>query len=133
MAESLDWSRTAEYWAVVSGVAALVSVASALVPLGYRAWHARQRRRTAAQLAEFIKEGGQLYEQARTTPQPTIEHAEWIARMETFVERELGPAYRVRVSNFAGMTFFSGAGALRNNISGRLQRLDEFVSELQSK
>ncbi len=58
MAESVDWSRTAEYWTVLSGVVAVASfVGGAVVQTAYRLWRARRFRDIATQLARFIEEG----------------------------------------------------------------------------
>jgi hypothetical protein len=133
MPGSIDWPRTAEYWTVLSGV---IFVASFFGTVAYRAFRTRQFRKISAQLAEFIVEGERITRLAGQDPLPVSAHNEWIDRVESYLERTLGVAHKVRFSNFAGLTFFSSGtdrSRLENSISGRTRRLHEFIAEVTTK
>jgi len=56
LCDSVDWERTADYRAIVGGMAAIVTVA-----FGTAKWNTnRRQKRVSAELGRFIEEGQQL-------------------------------------------------------------------------
>ncbi len=91
------------------------------------------QRHCADALGVFIVEAQKLRARIAETPLPTKEHNEWVARVEEYLLENLGPAFKVRFSDFSGMTFYGDASEksqFSRSIEGRSRRLHEFISEV---
>lgn len=84
------------------------------------------------QLAQFLKEGESLLTKSNAEPLPLQEYNDWVARIESYLDKEVDASYVARLGNFNGMTFYgdgSARSAFRKSVDGRSRRIHEFISE----
>ena len=88
-----------------------------------------------AQLSVFIAEGASLRARSGEVPIPVEDHNDWVARMNEYFEQCGKPEYKVRLSDFTGMTFYgdgSDKSQFKKSIDGHVGRLHEFLGELST-
>ena len=86
-------------------------------------------------LAGFLSKGNELRALRDQDPLPIQEHNDWVEEVKGYLN-ESGKSYLVaRFSDTSGITFF-GDGSKRsefsNSLTGRIQRLHEFISESET-
>ncbi|MGB4965778.1 MAG: hypothetical protein WBO77_01575, partial [Microgenomates group bacterium] len=84
------------------------------------------------QLAQFLKEGESLHSRSNAEPLPIQDLDDWLARVQTYLNKEVDASYVVRFGNFSGMIFYgdsSPRSSYRNSVEGHCRRLNEFISE----
>jgi hypothetical protein len=88
----------------------------------------------AEKLADFIVEAQKLRERLSEDPLPIKDHNDWVSRVENYLEVNLNNAYKIRLRDFSGMTFYgdnSERSKMSKSLEGSLRRLHEFISEMK--
>lgn len=86
-------------------------------------------------LADFLREGHELHGRLGENPLPTEDHNVWIDRINGYLSEQGASDYVVRLSDFSGMTLLedgSDRSRMSNSITGRCQRIREFLAESRS-
>ncbi len=116
-------------WLSVAATVALTVVAIQLHRVNDRDARFRERREA---LASIAAEAASLRARASEEPLPVEAQNDWVARAEAYLREELDSSYVARFGEFSGMTFY-GDGSPRsdykNSLTGRTQRLHEFMRE----
>ena len=87
-------------------------------------------------LSGFIREGQELREHLEENPSQTEQHNAWVERINGYFLEQGAEDYAVRLNDFSGMTFYgdgSDRSQISNSITGRCQRLQEFIAEIRSQ
>ena len=106
----------------------------------YRQYSQYRDRKTNEDLIDriscFIEDGQTIRRLADKEPLPIDKHNEWVSLVHEYFDDQKQRGYSVRFNDFSGLVFYgngSEKSKLLNSIEGRITRLAEFVSELQSK
>ena len=86
-------------------------------------------------LANFLSEGNHLRDRLGENPLPIEDHNAWVDRIKGYLSEQGASDYVVRFSDFSGMTFYgdgSDRSRMSKSITGRCQRLQEFIAESRS-
>ena len=87
-------------------------------------------------LSGFIREDQELREHLEENPSQTEQHNAWVERINGYFLEQGAKDYAVRLNDFSGMTFYgdgSDRSQISNSITGRCQRLQEFIAEIRSQ
>ena len=120
-------------WAIATGVCALL-LAGYAVSIHIRNDRSRDHAR-ADQLATFLSQAQALQARLAEPALPFADHNEWVSVVEAYLDRNLGPAYRVAFGDFSGMVFYGDGSerfVLSKSLQGRSRRLHEFMAELRT-
>ena len=117
---------------IVSGVAAIVFAGTAtyLHRLNDRSFRLRKCRE---KLANYIDEINKVLQKIDEKELPILEHNIWVESVEKYLSTELDQSFVIRFSDFSGLVFYGDGtekSKFKNSISGRVQRLSQFISEL---
>ena len=119
---------------MISGVAAVMfaAVAAYLTKLNNRSMYLKKCRETIAKYINEINVLVMQIDEGKLTL-PIKAHNEWVARVSAYLRNELDESFVTRFNDFSGLVFYgdgSEKSNLKNTINGRVQRLSQFVSEL---
>jgi len=87
----------------------------------------------AEKLASFLVEAQKIRARLDKNPLPIKEHNDWVEHVNDYLATNLGSAYKVRFSDFSGITLYgngSDRSKISNSLEARSKRLHEFSSEL---
>ena len=127
------------WWGVVVGAVGFLASVVGLFAFGRAVLLAWKGRRKRAALGEFLMEGQAIQRQCadEKSPPPDDEADDWAARIETYLDKNLGTDYVASFRSAAGlpmgmtMIMSQTHRNVQSFLTVRLARLQQFLEELR--